>query len=68
MLNFAGRDEVGYDEAEELIADLEALVRCGLVTAVRVVGGETRYGLAARDGDNRDGEPDALPGDVFHDG
>jgi hypothetical protein len=65
MLIFAGRDESGYDEADELIADLEMLVNCGLVTMIRQVGGPTRYGVAPR-GDDRGGdEPGTVVGDVF---
>ena len=65
MSTLAGRDEAGYDAAEELIADLAALVNCGLVTTVRQVGGPTRYRVAARDDDAEDGEPNAAWGDVF---
>jgi hypothetical protein len=61
----AGRDEAGHDEVEELIADLETLVSCGLVTKIRQIGGQTRYGVAARGDDRGGGELGAVAGDVF---
>jgi hypothetical protein len=61
-----GRDTRRYDEAEELMADLEALVSYGLITAVREVGGQTRYCLAPRDGDpSSSGDVGVAPGAVF---
>jgi hypothetical protein len=54
MSILAGRDEAGYDAAEELIADLAALVNRGLITRVRQVGGPTRYALVPQ-GDDDDG-------------
>jgi hypothetical protein len=59
------RDETGYDDAEELIADLKELVDCGLITTVRAVGGPTRYRVAARDDDDGGNEWDPAPGAVF---
>lgn len=61
-MSILGRpDDVGYDEAEELVADLETLVSCGLVTTIREVGGPTRYGVTPRDDDRDGGEADAAP-------
>lgn len=65
MSILAGRDGAGYDEAEELIADLATLVNCGLVTRVRQVGGPTRYRIAAQHDDDDGDELDAGPGVVF---
>ena len=65
MSFLAGRDEAGYEDAEELIADLETLVNCGLVSWIRQVGGPTRYGVAPRGDDDGGGELGAVAGDVF---
>ena len=65
MSILAGRDEAGYDVAETLVADLEKLVNCGLVTMIRQVGGPTRYGIAPRGDDDGGGDLVAVAGDVF---
>jgi len=65
MSIFAWPDGARYDEADELIADLEKLVNCGLVTRVRRVGGPTRYSIAPPDDDHGGGELEAARGAVF---
>ncbi len=57
-------DDVGYDEAEELVADLKMLVNCGFITAIREVGGPTRYGVAPRDDDSDEGD-EGIAGDAI---
>lgn len=65
MSILAGREERGYDQAEELVADLGKLVSCGIIVAVREVGGPTRYCVAPQDGDDGGGELHPTPGAVF---
>jgi hypothetical protein len=37
-----------HDDEAAVIADLDILINCGLVVAVREPGGATRYGIAPR--------------------